>query len=144
MGRLQGSAAEEGFHKLVSKMGMKPSRMMGDERVRHCSVNQEGSEFYKRMRAKAQAKEEADKKRILAAQIVTEESAKVEEEGGGDDGEEISSNFFEAQDWKAPTVRSNFFEEHDEWEGTEEAEDDPSGLPSQLKYERPSNVGPTT
>ena len=130
-------------------MGTKPSRMMGGERVRHCSVNQEGSEFYKKMRAEAKAKEEADRKRILAARILTEEEVKGEEGGGGEEEggveeEETSCNFFEAQAWNAPTTRSNFFEEHDEWETTEEAEDDPSGLPCQLKFQRPSNAGPTT
>ena len=129
---------------------MKPSRMMGEEQgrhSRHSSLNVEGSEFYRKMRAEAKAKEEKEeRKRILAAQISTEEAKKKEEEVEEEEegAEETSCNFFEAQAWNAPTIRSNFFEEHDEWETTEEAEDDPSGLPSQFQFERPSNAGPTT
>ena len=122
--------------------------MMGEDQGRHSSLNVEGSEFYRKMRAEAKAKEEkAERKRILAAQISTEEAKKKEEveEEDEEGAEETSCNFFEAQAWNAPTIRSNFFEEHDEWETTEEAEDDPStGLPSQFQFERPSNAGPTT
>ena len=143
-------------------MGNKQSSLMmiGKDRVRHSSLNVEGSDFYKKMRAEAKAKEEEEKKKKLGSSEDVEE-----EDDGGEEGEEeekgadeVACNFFEDQDWTSPVKKNNFFEEHEEWEANEEEEDDEVGeMPVQLKFERPtiergesreakrpSNAGPTT
>ena len=116
-------------------MGMKQSRLMGKERVRHSSLNVEGSDFYKKMRAETKAKEEAEKK------LDSSEEVEDKEEGGedGDGGaEETAVGFFEEQGWTAAPLKNNFFEDHDEYDAQEEAEDEPGELPAQLKVERPT------
>ena len=144
-------------------MGNKQSSLMlmGRDRVRHSSLNVEGSDFYKKMRAEAKAKEEEEKKKKLGSSEDVEE-----EDDGGEEGEEeeekgaeeVACNFFEDQDWTSPVKKNNFFEEHEEWEANEEEEEDePGEMPVQLRFERPtiergesreakrpSNAGPTT
>ena len=123
---------------------MKQSSLMGKERVRHSTLNVEGSDFYKKMRAEAKAKEEADKK-LGSSDEVEDKEGGGEEEGGG--AEETALNFFEDLGWAAPLedqgwtaapLKNNFFEDHNEYEAQEEAEDEPGELPRQLKVERPT------
>ena len=150
------------FSDILLRMGNKQSSLMliGKDRVRHSSLNVEGSDFYKKMRAEAKAKEEEEKKKKLGSSEDV-----VEEDDGGEEGEEeeegaeeVACNFFEDQDWTSPVKKNNFFEEHEEWEANEEEEEDePGEMPMQLKFERPtiergesreakrpSNAGPTT
>ena len=146
-------------------MGMKQSSLMGKDRVRHSSLNVEGSEFYKKARAEAIAKEEAEKKQLGSSEEVEEEEGdgdeggEEEEEGGA---EEIAGDFFEDQGWAAPPLqntffededvgwtapplKNNFFEDHDEFDAQEEEEDEAEELPkvfnfnfNQVKNERPT------
>ena len=132
---------------------MKQSTMMGKDRVRHSSLNVEGSDYFKKMRAETKAKEEKEKKQLGSSGEVEEEEG-GDEDGGGEEEEEedggaleAAVNFFEDQGWTAPledkgwtapTLKNNFFEEHDEYEAQEEAEDEPGELPRQLKLERPT------
>ena len=85
-------------------MGNKQSSLMlmGRDRVRHSSLNVEGSDFYKKMRAEAKAKEEEEKKKKLGSSEDVEE-----EDDGGEEGEEeeegaeeVACNFFEDTDTK--------------------------------------------
>ena len=95
---------------------------MGKDRVRHSTLNDAGSDFYKKMKAK----EDAEKKKLDNADEVEEEEDGGDEEGGGF-----------SQVWMAPTLKNNFFADHDEYDAQEEADDDPSELPRQVKLERP-------
>ena len=137
------------YLKYFGRMGMKQSSMLGGERVRHSSLNVEGSDFYKKMRAEAKAKEEEEKKKKLGISEEEKEGGEVEE-GGGDEGgdggdvgaEESALNFFEDAAWTPQTLRNNFFEDHhhswEEGKEEEEVEDEPGELPHQLKFDRPT------
>ena len=88
------------------------SILIGKGGERHSTLNVEGSNFFKKMKA------EAEKKKLGSADDVEEE---VEKQG-----------------WTAPTLKNNFFEDDDEYDAQEEeAGDDPSELPRQVKVERP-------
>ena len=95
-------------------------------------MNVEGSDFYKQIRAEAEAKEEKEKK-----------LGSSDEDGGGGEEEEDGGVLeaaltLEDKGWTAPTLKNNFFEEHDEYDAQEEAEDEPGELPRQVKLERPT------
>ena len=110
---------------------MKQSSLMGKDRVRHSSLNVEGSDFYKKMIAEAKAKEEKEK-------LGSSDEVKEEEGGDGEEEEEevleAALNFFEDQGWADPTLKNNFFEDHEEFDAQEEAEDEAGELPRHLKF----------
>ena len=66
-----------------------PCSLIGKDRVRHSTLNMEGSDFYQKLRSEAIAEEEAERKRLANSEERRKKEVK-EEEGGdkGEDGEE--------------------------------------------------------